>query len=293
MSEIRFPLPDVGEGLTEAEIVQWHVAPGDRIALNQVFVEIETAKSLVELPSAFEGIVSRAARRRGQDGRRRHADPRDPDGWPRPPADRRRHRRRPALRAHRTARTPSADRRVARGRRRRRAAAQCSSATAPRARGHASAAAPSPGGAHENFAAVPPPAAPPAAPAPSAPAGAPTAGRRGRHCAAAPRPESHVPVIAKPPDPQAREGPRRRPRRASRATGPIGDITRDDVIRAGEPGERLPQHPDARVADRSRGAASRSRACARPSRTRWCRVHSRAACRASSSTSTRPARWST
>ena len=33
MSEIRFPLPDVGEGLTEAEIVQWRVAPGDRIEL--------------------------------------------------------------------------------------------------------------------------------------------------------------------------------------------------------------------------------------------------------------------
>ncbi|WP_343871188.1 biotin/lipoyl-containing protein, partial [Agromyces bracchium] len=58
MSEIRFPLPDVGEGLTEAEIVQWRVAPGDRISLDQVFVEIETAKSLVELPSAFEGTVS-------------------------------------------------------------------------------------------------------------------------------------------------------------------------------------------------------------------------------------------
>ncbi|WP_022892452.1 dihydrolipoamide acetyltransferase family protein [Agromyces subbeticus] len=58
MSEIRFPLPDVGEGLTEAEIVQWRVAPGDRISLDQVFVEIETAKSLVELPSAFEGVVS-------------------------------------------------------------------------------------------------------------------------------------------------------------------------------------------------------------------------------------------
>lgn len=58
MSEIRFPLPDVGEGLTEAEIVQWKVAPGDRIALDQVFVEIETAKSLVELPSAYEGVVA-------------------------------------------------------------------------------------------------------------------------------------------------------------------------------------------------------------------------------------------
>src|SRR6478735_1518737 len=58
MTEIRFPLPDVGEGLTEAEIVQWRVAPGDAIALDQVFVEIETAKSLVELPSAFEGVVT-------------------------------------------------------------------------------------------------------------------------------------------------------------------------------------------------------------------------------------------
>jgi 2-oxoisovalerate dehydrogenase E2 component (dihydrolipoyl transacylase) len=57
MSEIRFPLPDVGEGLTEAEIVQWRVAPGDRIALDQVFVEIETAKSLVELQSPYAGVV--------------------------------------------------------------------------------------------------------------------------------------------------------------------------------------------------------------------------------------------
>ncbi|MWB99655.1 biotin/lipoyl-containing protein, partial [Agromyces seonyuensis] len=58
MSEIRFPLPDVGEGLTEAEIVEWKVKPGDTVSLDQVFVEIETAKSLVELPSAFEGVVS-------------------------------------------------------------------------------------------------------------------------------------------------------------------------------------------------------------------------------------------
>ncbi|MBO9577245.1 MAG: 2-oxo acid dehydrogenase subunit E2 [Microbacteriaceae bacterium] len=54
----HFPLPDVGEGLTEAEIVAWKVAPGDAVALNQVLVEIETAKSLVELPSPFEGTVS-------------------------------------------------------------------------------------------------------------------------------------------------------------------------------------------------------------------------------------------
>ncbi|MCW3493020.1 dihydrolipoamide acetyltransferase family protein [Microbacterium sp. SSM24] len=52
-----FVLPDVGEGLTEAEIVSWHVAPGDTVAVNDVLVEIETAKSLVELPSPFAGTV--------------------------------------------------------------------------------------------------------------------------------------------------------------------------------------------------------------------------------------------
>jgi len=53
----HFHLPDVGEGLTEAEIVSWRVAPGDTVAINDVLVEIETAKSLVELPSPFEGVV--------------------------------------------------------------------------------------------------------------------------------------------------------------------------------------------------------------------------------------------
>ena len=57
MSTNTFVLPDVGEGLTEAEIVTWHVAPGDRVAVNDVIVEIETAKSLVELPSPFSGVV--------------------------------------------------------------------------------------------------------------------------------------------------------------------------------------------------------------------------------------------
>ncbi len=57
MTEQTFVLPDVGEGLTEAEIVQWRVAPGDTVAVNDVIVEIETAKSLVELPSPFEGTV--------------------------------------------------------------------------------------------------------------------------------------------------------------------------------------------------------------------------------------------
>ena len=57
MSVSRFTLPDVGEGLTEAEIVEWKVAPGDTISINQVLVEIETAKSLVELPSPYVGVV--------------------------------------------------------------------------------------------------------------------------------------------------------------------------------------------------------------------------------------------
>ena len=57
MSDKVFELPDVGEGLTEAEIVAWQVAPGDDVALNQIVVEIETAKSLVELPSPYAGKV--------------------------------------------------------------------------------------------------------------------------------------------------------------------------------------------------------------------------------------------
>ncbi len=59
MSKIAyFNLPDVGEGLTEAEIVSWKVKPGDTVKVNQVVVEIETAKSLVELPCPFEGVIS-------------------------------------------------------------------------------------------------------------------------------------------------------------------------------------------------------------------------------------------
>ena len=55
----EFKLPDVGEGLTEADIVTWRVAPGDVVTINQVIVEIETAKSLVELPSPFAGTVTK------------------------------------------------------------------------------------------------------------------------------------------------------------------------------------------------------------------------------------------
>ncbi|MDM7830004.1 dihydrolipoamide acetyltransferase family protein [Cellulomonas edaphi] len=54
----QFPLPDAGEGLTEAEIVAWQVAVGDRVEVNQTIVEIETAKSLVDLPSPWAGVVT-------------------------------------------------------------------------------------------------------------------------------------------------------------------------------------------------------------------------------------------
>jgi len=56
MSE--FLLPDVGEGLIEAEIVTWKVKVGDVVAINDIIVEIETAKSLVELPSPYAGEVT-------------------------------------------------------------------------------------------------------------------------------------------------------------------------------------------------------------------------------------------
>lgn len=54
----EFKLPDPGEGLLEADIVAWRVAVGDTVAVNDTLVEIETAKSLVELPSPFAGVVA-------------------------------------------------------------------------------------------------------------------------------------------------------------------------------------------------------------------------------------------
>ena len=52
-----FKLPDLGEGLTESEIVAWLVAPGDEVTLNQHIADVETAKAVVELPSPFAGVV--------------------------------------------------------------------------------------------------------------------------------------------------------------------------------------------------------------------------------------------
>ncbi|WP_336628346.1 MULTISPECIES: dihydrolipoamide acetyltransferase family protein [unclassified Microbacterium] len=54
----EFLLPDLGEGLTEAEIVQWLVAEGDTVTLNQTLAEVETAKAIVELPSPHAGVIT-------------------------------------------------------------------------------------------------------------------------------------------------------------------------------------------------------------------------------------------
>jgi 2-oxoisovalerate dehydrogenase E2 component (dihydrolipoyl transacylase) len=67
MTELKeFRLPDVGEGLTEADIVSWHVKPGDTVEVNQVIVEIETAKAVVELPSPYDGVVAKLLAEEGQ-----------------------------------------------------------------------------------------------------------------------------------------------------------------------------------------------------------------------------------
>ena len=57
MTDQVFLLPDVGEGLTEAEILAWHVKVGDEVVVNQTIVEIETAKAAVELPCPYAGVV--------------------------------------------------------------------------------------------------------------------------------------------------------------------------------------------------------------------------------------------
>ncbi|GAA3394024.1 dihydrolipoamide acetyltransferase family protein [Cryptosporangium minutisporangium] len=59
MADIRtFDLPDLGEGLTEGEILRWLVATGDTVTLNQPIVEVETAKAAVEIPSPYAGVVT-------------------------------------------------------------------------------------------------------------------------------------------------------------------------------------------------------------------------------------------
>ncbi|MDP9496261.1 MAG: 2-oxo acid dehydrogenase subunit E2, partial [Actinomycetota bacterium] len=57
MGLAQFRMPDLGEGLTEAEVVRWLVRPGDEVRLNQPLVEVETAKAAVEVPSPYAGVV--------------------------------------------------------------------------------------------------------------------------------------------------------------------------------------------------------------------------------------------
>ncbi len=54
-----FNLPDLGEGLAEAEIVRWHVKPGDTVEVDQPMVAVETAKAVVEVPSPYSGVVTK------------------------------------------------------------------------------------------------------------------------------------------------------------------------------------------------------------------------------------------
>lgn len=217
MSEIRFPLPDVGEGLTEAEIVQWKVAPGDRIALDQVFVEIETAKSLVELPSAYEGVVAELLVDEGSTvdvgtpilviQTDASAGMNGSDASPEASAA-----AAPATAAADPAASPAAEEGgavlVGHG---------SSGPARSRRRRHTV-----PGGAHSHLAEAPVPPAPPVAPAEAEGADSPVSTRQPA--------EPQLPVIAKPP---IRKLAKDLGVDLSRVapTGPIGDITRDDVIR--------------------------------------------------------------
>ena len=53
----HFKLPDLGEGLQEAEIVQWHVKAGERVKADQLLVSVETAKAIVDIPAPYDGVV--------------------------------------------------------------------------------------------------------------------------------------------------------------------------------------------------------------------------------------------
>ena len=54
-----FKLPDLGEGLQEAEIVEWHVKAGDDVAADQPLLSVETAKAIVEIPSPYSGRIEK------------------------------------------------------------------------------------------------------------------------------------------------------------------------------------------------------------------------------------------
>lgn len=66
-----FKLPDLGEGLQEAEIIEWHVKAGDEVQVDQVLLSVETAKAIVEIPSPYSGRITRLF---GQPGQLVHLD---------------------------------------------------------------------------------------------------------------------------------------------------------------------------------------------------------------------------
>ena len=59
MSAFEFKLPDVGEGLSEGEIVRWHVAPGERVGVHEILVDVQTDKAIVEIPAPVSGVLTR------------------------------------------------------------------------------------------------------------------------------------------------------------------------------------------------------------------------------------------
>ncbi|MDK1018415.1 MAG: biotin/lipoyl-containing protein, partial [Actinomycetota bacterium] len=61
-----FRMPDIGEGLTEAEIIKWFVSVGDTVEVDQILVEVETAKTVVEIPSPFAGTITAINVREGE-----------------------------------------------------------------------------------------------------------------------------------------------------------------------------------------------------------------------------------
>ena len=91
MSRIKeFTLPDLGEGLTEGEILSWLVKVGDTVQLNQPIVEVETAKAAVEIPAKWAGVVTRILHEPGetvQVGSPIVAIDTDPDAGPAPSAE--------------------------------------------------------------------------------------------------------------------------------------------------------------------------------------------------------------
>ena len=217
MSRVKeFTLPDLGEGLTEGEILSWLVKVGDTIELNQPIVEVETAKAAVEIPAKWAGQVTEIFHDGGHDGRGRLAD--------------HRHRHRPGGRRAARAVGRVARRGGDRARRGRRRARPDRWSGAGRPHGR-------PGRlrtAYDGSQAPPPQGRRRAAPPPPQPPRPPRRDRR-RPAAAAPAPPSTSPCPA-----TGRQDQRRR-RRPVLCKPPVRKLARDlgvDLRRSPAPGRR-------------------------------------------------------